>query len=137
MADPPPKKGILEILIVLAVFLVTNLASQIFQPPITYNNGQSFDGVFYARMAYQISAGLPISTEAPFVYRIGTPFLVSIISKDHLVLGFKAANILANLLATLLFIFWLRFFLADWRIRALLVSPVYHRLAWGGALYLL
>lgn len=129
-ASPHNKNNGWEIALVLAVFLITNVASEIFQHPITYNNGQSFDGVFYARMAYQISAGLKISSEGPFVYRIGTPFLVAVFFKDHLLLGFKVVNIIANLLSTVLFTFWLRIFLPDWRIRALLA--ILFITAWHG-----
>ena len=79
----------LEIGIVFLIFLVTNIASQVYQPQITYNNGQSFDGVFYYRVAYQLSNGLKASSEAPFVYRIGTPFLVGLFFKNDLLAGLK------------------------------------------------
>jgi hypothetical protein len=111
----------LEILIILSVLLVTGIASQVYQLHITYNNGQSFDGVFYYRVAYQFSKGMKASSEAPFVYRIGTPFLVAVFFKDNLLYGFKVINIIANVLAVILFVFWLRLFLNDWRIRTLLV----------------
>jgi len=110
----------LEMVIILSVFLVTNIASQVFQLHITYNNGQSFDGVFYYRVAYQFSKGVKPSSEAPFVYRLGTPFLVSVFFKNDLLFGFKPINITANLLSTILLIFWLRLYLSDWRIRTLL-----------------
>jgi hypothetical protein len=116
------KKNGLEFGLVLFIFLVTNVASQVFQHPITYHNGQSFDGVFYYQVAYQISQGSAIRSEGPFVYRIGTPFLVALFSPNHLLFGFKAVNILANLLAALLFTVWLRLYLDGWRIRILLVA---------------
>ena len=111
----------LEIVIVLLVLLVTAIASQEYQLHITYNNGQSFDGVFYYRVAYQFSEGMKASSEAPFVYRVGTPFLVAVFFKDNLLVGFKVINIIANVLAVTIFVFWLRLFLNDWRIRTLLV----------------
>jgi uncharacterized integral membrane protein len=114
-------RGFLEMVIILAVFFVTNIASQVFQLHITYNNGQSFDGVFYYRVAYQFSKRIKPSSEAPFVYRLGTPFLVSVFFKNDLLFGFKPVNITANLLSTILLVFWLRFHLSDWRIRTLLV----------------
>jgi ABC-type glycerol-3-phosphate transport system permease component len=61
------------------------------------------------------------SSEALFVYRLGTPFLVSVFFKNDLLFGFKPVNITANLLSTILLVFWLRFHLSDWRIRTLLV----------------
>src|SRR5258706_10373148 len=115
------KGGLLEIAIILVVFLITNVASEIYQPHITLNRGQSFDGVFYFKVAYQMAQGSKIKTDGPFVYRIGTPFLVSVFFAHDLLFGFKAINIIANLVATLLLIFWLRLFLPDWRIRSLLV----------------
>jgi hypothetical protein len=124
------KRGGLEIVLVLAVFLVVNFASQVYQPHITYNNGQSFDGVFYYRVADQLANGLPVSTEGPFVYRIGTPFLVAVFFKGNLLSGFKAVNMLANLFSTGLLLLWLRLFLRDWRMRVLLV--VLFLIAWHG-----
>ena len=115
-------RGSLEMVIILSVFLVTNIASQVFQLHITFNNGQSFDGVFYYRVAYQFSKGIKPSSEAPFVYRLGTPFLVSVFFKNDLLFGFKPVNITANLLSTILLVFWLRLHLHDWRIRTLLVA---------------
>jgi len=115
-------KKFLELALVLMVFLVTNIASQVFQLHITLNNGQSFDGVFYYRVAHQFSKGLKASSEAPFVYRIGTPFLVALFFKNNLLFGFKAVNIIANLITVLLFTVWLRLHLDDWRIRTLLAT---------------
>jgi len=115
-------KKTLELAIVLLVFLVVNLLSQVFQKHITLNDGRSWDGVFYYRVATQISNGHKISADAPFVYRIGTPFLVAEFFKGHILAGFKAVNIVANLIAVLLFVIWLRIYMDDWRIRVLLVT---------------
>ena len=91
------KKGLLEISFILVVFLITIIASEIYQPHITLNRGQSFDGVYYFKVAYQFAQGLKIRSDGPFVYRIGTPFLVSVFFKNNLLLGFKVINIIANL----------------------------------------
>jgi len=117
----PKNRNSLEMVIILSVFLAANIASQVFQLHITYNNGQSFDGVFYYKVAYQFSKGMKPSSEAPFVYRLGTPFLVSVFFKNDLLFGFKPINITANLLSTIILILWLRYHLSDWRIRTLLV----------------
>jgi len=123
MAIPPKEKrgNTFEVLIILAVLLATNIASQVYQLHITYNNGQSFDGVYYDTVAYQLSVGMQPSSDAPFVYRLGTPFLVSLFYKDHLLFGFKVINIIANVLGVILLMVWLRLYLNDWRIRTLLV----------------
>jgi hypothetical protein len=114
-------RTILEITIILFVFIVVNIASQVFQQPISYNQGQGWDGTHYFQVAEQISKGLKIREDAPFVYRIGTPFLVALFFKNNLLFGFKIVNIIANLLSTILLKFWLHLYLNNWRIRTFLV----------------
>lgn len=111
----------LEILIIVCVFTITNIASQIFQLHITYNRGRSFDGIFYYQVAEQISNGEKPSSEAPFVYRIGTPLMVAYFFKHDLMNGFKVINIIGNVLSVILFALWLGLFLKEWRIRTILV----------------
>lgn len=111
----------LEIFIIVLVFAATNMASEIYQQPIAENNGKGFDGVFYYEIAQQITNDIAPHTDAPFVYRVGTPFLASLFFKESLVIGFKIINIVANLLSTILLILWLRLYLHDFRIRVFLV----------------
>jgi hypothetical protein len=112
----------LEFAIVAGVFLITSLASQIYQLHITYHGGRSFDGVFYYQVADQIAHGRKPSSDAPFVYRIGTPLMVALFFEGNLLAGFKVVNIIGNVVAVILLALWLRLFLKDWRIRTLLVA---------------
>jgi hypothetical protein len=112
----------IELIAILFVFVVVNITSQVFQNPITYNNGRGWDGVAYYRVAEQFADGHLPSADAPYVYRIGTPLLASKVSKSDLLFGFKVQNILANLVTAVLLTLWLRRHLGDWKIRTLLVT---------------
>jgi len=111
-----------EFLIITSVFIITSIASQLYQLHITLNGGRSFDGLYYYQVAEQISNGEKPSSEAPFVYRIGTPLMVAYFFKNDLLNGFKVINIIGNVFSVVLFALWLRLFLKDWRIRTLLVG---------------
>jgi hypothetical protein len=51
--------------------------------------------------------------DAPFVWRLGTPFLASLLIKDDLQASFKAVNIVANCIALALLVVWLRIYLKN------------------------
>ena len=130
---PQPEKrsaARFEILIVALVFVIVNLLGYFFQAQISSNGGKGFDGCRYYTMAEQISAdSFPLREYAPFVYRIGTPFLASLFGAD-LILGFKLVNIGFNVLSVLLLLYWFRLFLRDWRVRtAMLVLFMTHWLS--------
>jgi len=110
----------IELAIILFLFVLINMFSQALQQPISFNNGQGGDGVAYFKVAEQFANHRLPNAGAPFVYRIGTPLLVSLFFKSDLLLGFKIVNITANLLTTLLFIFWLRLYLNNLKTRVLL-----------------
>jgi hypothetical protein len=100
---------------------LVNLLSCHFQAAATYNGGQGWDGVHYYRTAEQFAGGETIRGDAPFCFRIGTPFLVSLLRKTDLILGFKTVNLAANVLTFVLFVIWTRLFISGWGIRCLLV----------------
>lgn len=110
----------IELAIILSLFFLINVLSQTLQHPISLNNGQGWDGVTYFKVAEQFANHILPNADAPFVYRIGTPLLVSLFFGSDLLLGFKIINIAGNLLAAMLFIFWLRSYLNDWKTRVLL-----------------
>jgi hypothetical protein len=112
----------IELVIRLALFLLINWTSLIFQDPISLNGGQGWDGVSYVKVARQLAAHQTPGADAPFVYRIGTPLLVSIYFENDILFGFKVINLIANLITTVLFVFWLRLNLNDWKIRLLLTA---------------
>src|SRR3954463_3475474 len=70
-------------------------------------------------MALQMQHGQMPFAEAPYNFRIGTPFLASLLPGD-LLGSFRIVNIIANLLSVLLLMLWLRLYLSDWKIRVLL-----------------
>ncbi len=108
-----------------AVFVLVNLAGAAFQKQITYNGGKAWEGEFYYDVAQQYAAGhWRVASEAPLVYRVGTPFLASLLYRHvlpgDLFLCFKIVNLAANALTLALLVAWLRRFVADWRIRTAL-----------------
>jgi len=110
-----------EIAIVIVLFALTNLVSAFRQKPFTYDSGLAWERDYYLVAADFVSHA-PISAQAPFVYRLGTPFIVSRISPRDLIQGFKILNITASFAATILLLFWLGGFVPDWRLRVLLVT---------------
>jgi len=111
----------IEIIIIIVVFIVVNLLSTAFQQPLSYHEGKGWDGVSYYGVAEQLSQGQLPEEQAPFVYRIGTPFLAALFFKHNLLLGFKVVNIIASIVAVALFVVWLRLYISNWKIRTLLV----------------
>src|SRR5215471_15199780 len=106
-----------ELAIVLAMFVLVNIVSAFSQVQIGVNDGKGWDGAWYVTVAQEISSGKPLVAEAPFVYRVGTPFLAALVDKDNLILGFKVVNLAANVTLTVLLMLWLRLFVRDWRVR--------------------
>ena len=114
-----------EGLMLAVAFVLVNLAGMLFQKQITYNAGKAWEGEFYYDVAEQYTQGKwHVASEAPLVYRIGTPFLASLLHRrlfpGDLFLCFKIVNGVANALTLALLILWLRRFVGDWRIRAAL-----------------
>lgn len=114
-----------EVALVAGVFLWVNLFGAVFQHPITYNEGKGWEGVDYHALAGQFARGEQPRAEAPMVYRVGTPWLAARASSlfgGDLFAGFRAVNLVANLLSTGLLVVWLRRHLRDWRVRSLLAG---------------
>ncbi len=121
------QKNLLELTLVLCGFLAVNILSQVLQQPVSFNNGRGWDGTFYYTVAEEFSRGQTASTLAPYVYRIGTPFMASLIhkipflSQGDLLVAFKLTNVVANFATILLLLFWLRQYINDWRIRLVVI----------------
>ncbi len=107
----------LELVIIVGLFILINIVSQITQQPLTHNKGQGWDGIEYFKMAEQMVDHIRPVAKSPFVYRVGTPFLVSLFFGEAIIPGFKTINILGNLISTVLFVFWLRQFINNVKIR--------------------
>jgi hypothetical protein len=106
-----------ETLILLATFLLINLVWAHYQKPISYNAGKGWEGVGYYQVAEQLLEGKQVAAEGPYVYRVGTPLLVSLLNIKDIFLGFQIVNTIANVLTLCLLWFWLRLHLKDSRVR--------------------
>ncbi len=108
--------------LVTILFILINVTCQITQPEITYNLHKGWDGAFYYDLAKQFSAGLDLRTDSPFVFRPGTPFLVSLLSQGDLLISFKIVNIAGNFISVILLVILLRFFILNMGIRITLIA---------------
>src|ERR1051325_10615530 len=82
-------RAALEIALVLGLFLTINVLSSAYQHPTTDNAGRGHDGAFYYKVADDFRLRVIPEVEAPFVYRIGVPFLVSRLFPESLFYGFN------------------------------------------------
>ncbi|MCX6148388.1 MAG: hypothetical protein NTW25_14235 [Candidatus Kapabacteria bacterium] len=96
-------KKAIEISLILIVFILVNIQSAFYQKQITFNSGQGWDGVEYFTTAKEFSQNIKPNAKAPFVYRIGTPLLVSKIFPNDINYGFKTLNLYANFILIVLF----------------------------------
>ncbi len=103
-------KKIIEISLILIVFILVNIQSIFYQSQISYNNGQGWDGVEYYKTAQAFKDNIKPLAKAPFVYRIGTPYLAQLTSPSDINFGFKSINIFANIIVLLLFYFIISYF---------------------------
>ncbi|MEO8211201.1 MAG: hypothetical protein ABI840_11640 [bacterium] len=109
------------------LFIAVNLISLNSQQRINVNDGKGWDGVEYFEIAKKFSEGKEITGPAPLVYRLGTPFLASLIDKNELLNGFFIANITANFLSLLLLFVYLKIYLKNfYLIIALLIFFLFH-----------
>ena len=99
-----------ELIWVLVLFVLVAGLSLAFQKPLTYHDGQGWDGVAYVQMAQQLAHHERPSAIGPFAFRLGTPALVAWLFPNHILLGFRLVNLAACLLSTILLTLWLRRF---------------------------
>jgi hypothetical protein len=115
------EKNIFHFVIILILFLSVNLIFHFTQNRIILNDGKGIDGAEYYETAKQFSEGKPVSGNAPLVYRLGTPFLASIIDKDDLLSGFFYANLIANFLSCFLLFSALKIYIKNFYINIFLI----------------
>lgn len=65
----------IEVIIISIAILLAFTSSLLLQEPIKFNNGLGWDGEKYHQIATQMLNNQEISSKAPFVYRVGTPWL--------------------------------------------------------------
>lgn len=104
--------------LIFAIVLLVLLTAQLFvysreQPQIAIGNGRGDDGITYGKVADAFLADERPVGDAPFVYRIGVPWLASIVSRSvHTPIdeSFRLINIIAlYILALLMYRLALRF----------------------------
>lgn len=121
------------ILFAIILSVITIASSHLVQPEISYNNGLGWDGVNYHQMAEQITNGEQISTKAPFVSRVGLPYLVAKVYPDNINSGFLYLNWFFSILNSILLALLLaRFINRKWVIYLLVFLYItqwhgYHR----------
>lgn len=110
------------LLLVGLVFVATHLMMGNSQHQISYYEGKGYDGQFYFDVAEDFSRGEAPRTSAPWVYRIGTPYLASIVNAEDLFDGFFTVNMIANIITVLLLFYYLSIFIKNKIITSVLVS---------------
>ena len=114
-------RPIREWVAVAAIFLVIGVWTASTQRPITFNQGEGWDGMDYCAMARCFAKGERPAAGAPFINRIVAPYLAALVNPTDVIAGFRTLNIGLTLLTVVLFVIWLRLYLSDWRVRVLLV----------------
>lgn len=121
------------ILFAIILSVITIAISHLVQPEISFNKGLGWDGVNYHQMAEQITNGEQISTKAPFVSRVGLPYLVAKVYPDNIKSGFLYLNWFFSILNSILLALLLaRFINRKWVIYLLVFLYItqwhgYHR----------
>ena len=126
---------LIGLLIILAGFTLVAAVTAVTQPRIDVGNGRGWwDGQIYGEVADSFAHGSKPVSLAPWVYRIGTPFLaasLSTLSGVTVDQAFLIVNLLAAFLATVLLYFYISQF----------VNPLFAAfgvllfvLAWSGPL---
>lgn len=90
------------ILFATILSILTIAISNQLQPEISYNSGYGWDGVKYNKIAQDIAENKQISTDSPFIYRIGVPYLVAKIFPNDMKHGFLYLNWLFSILNSIL-----------------------------------
>ncbi|MGB2273785.1 MAG: hypothetical protein ACPH2K_05370, partial [Flavicella sp.] len=92
--------------VVILFFAVGLILNHSYQKRIFKDGGKGHDGVFYYELADNMIKGNTLVGVKPFIYRIGTPFLVSLLPFD-IFTNFLIVNHSATLLSCLLLLYWL------------------------------
>ena len=125
-----PARKLLEAVIVFgSVFLLALIYLNI-QAPASLAPEFDWDEKQYRLMATQFRAGETITADAPEVYRIGTPFIASILPFDNISDAFFFLEMASALLAVMLLYFWLRLHLQSMILPMLFVGLTVTTL-WG------
>jgi hypothetical protein len=123
--DPVKNKAVVilgcELFVTVGLFVVVTLLSAKYQPMISRQEGRPWEAVHYYKIAEDLSKGRRPEGPGPWISRIGASFLASVLPGKDLMQNFLRVNIIANALAALLLLLWLRLFISSWKIRLLLM----------------
>src|SRR5262249_44085087 len=86
------------------VFLAVTLLAAYTQAPVSYHNGEGWDGTDYCAMARCFAEGRRPAAGAPFVNRIAAPFLASLFNPRDPVAGFRALDLAVCAVTIVLFV---------------------------------
>lgn len=103
MTEKPPI--VLEVVLACGIAALFTLWSGTTQQP---TSSVTWDAVQYYQMTSQIAAGQTPAAEAPYVYRLGLPWLVAQIWPSDPARGFFVINVLCGVFTAPLLALWLR-----------------------------
>jgi len=106
--------------ILILFFTFGLILNQSYQKRIFKDGGKGHDGVYYYELADNMTQGNELIGLKPYIYRLGTPFLVSLLPFD-IFTNFLIVNHTATLLGCLLLMYWLSLFFKK-RTTALLIT---------------
>ncbi|MDQ3021653.1 MAG: hypothetical protein M3R36_13950 [Bacteroidota bacterium] len=110
-----------QFLIIIGLFILVNAVSYFTQFQTDLFGGKGYDGSIYYSIAEQFVNGQKLTGPPPYIYRIGTPFLVSVISGNNLMQGFYIANFVANFLSTILLFYFLSLYLKNFKVIIIII----------------
>jgi hypothetical protein len=123
-----------NIVIVLIITLTILFIYGIFQESLKVNGGKGYDGVHYYEITEQIANKEKISSYAPFIYRIGTPFLVSKFFDDY-IFGFKTINLVFSVILSIIIYLLASIYLEN---KLAILTTIFYQLHWiSGVRYIL
>ena len=97
-----------EVLLVFGLILLLTLDYFLIQSPAPFYNSFDWDGLQYIIMAEQFRQAQVVSAEGPEIFRIGSPFVVSMLPIDNLIEAFFYWELTCAVLGMLLLYVWLR-----------------------------
>ncbi len=84
-----------DIILAFVVFLLVSAICERHHRQIAHEKYFQWDGQYYAKMTADFQSGARPVSEAPFVYRIGVPFIASLLGRE-IVQSWRFLGILAN-----------------------------------------
>ncbi|MDQ3021652.1 MAG: hypothetical protein M3R36_13945 [Bacteroidota bacterium] len=95
----------MQLICIILLFLTVNLISYLTQDRINVNGGKDVEGMHYFETSEKFSKDIEVTGSAPYIYRLGTPYLVSLLDKNNILQSFFIINLTANFISCLL-LFW-------------------------------